>query len=97
MGPYGAGAYPFSDDEIAVQRDLVEGDWVKPLADDGVPYRVIVREGIPERVLREVAKAENADLIVAGSRGRGEVAEHVLGSTTHKLTHHLDRPLVIVP
>jgi nucleotide-binding universal stress UspA family protein len=97
MGPYGAGMYPYSEDEIAAQRDVVERVWVKPLADAGIPCRVVVVEGVPARVLRETAKAEGADLLVVGSRGCGVVAEHLLGSTTHKLTHHLDRPLVIVP
>ena len=30
-------------------------------------------------------------------RGRGGFAELLLGSTSHQLTHHVDRPLVIVP
>ena len=39
----------------------------------------------------------DADLVVTGKRGRGGFAELLLGSTSHVLSHHLDRPLVIVP
>lgn len=30
-------------------------------------------------------------------RGRGGFGKLLLGSTSHHLSHHLDRPLVIVP
>ena len=45
----------------------------------------------------QAAKTEKADLVVTGKRGRGGFAELILGSTSHVLSHHLDRPLVIVP
>jgi nucleotide-binding universal stress UspA family protein len=45
----------------------------------------------------EAAKAEQAELVVIGRRGRGGFAELFLGSTSHALTHHLDRPLLSVP
>jgi nucleotide-binding universal stress UspA family protein len=45
----------------------------------------------------EFARKANADLIVTGRRGRGGFTELLLGSTSHALTHHADRPLVIVP
>jgi nucleotide-binding universal stress UspA family protein len=78
-------------------RDVATGDWCKPLADAGVPHRVILAEGLASWVILATARAEDADLIVAGRRGRGGFAELVLGSTSHALTHHADRPLVIVP
>ena len=78
-------------------RDLVTRDWCKPLADAGVSYRVVLMDGIPSVALVQAAQTENAELVVTGRRGRGGFAELLLGSTSHQLTHHLDRPLVIVP
>jgi nucleotide-binding universal stress UspA family protein len=97
MGPYGTSSPPMTDDEVEEMRDLVGRDWCKVLADAGVNFRVIVREGRPAPMLIEVARTEGADLIVTGRRGRGGFAELLLGSTSHQLAHHIDRPFVIVP
>jgi len=96
MGAYYAypGLTPEQRDEL---RDVVSRDWCKPLADAGVMFRVIMTEGPPAASIMETASAEQADLVVVGRRGRGGFAELVLGSTSHQLSHHLDRPLVIVP
>jgi nucleotide-binding universal stress UspA family protein len=78
-------------------RDVVARDWCKPLADAGVPYRVIIGEGRPSAVVMQTAEAVHADVVVCGRRGRGGVAEMLLGSTSHELSHHVTAPLVIVP
>jgi nucleotide-binding universal stress UspA family protein len=78
-------------------RDVVSLDWCKPLADAGVRYRVVLVEGTPAEVIMETARAEGAELIVTGRRGRGGFVELILGSTSHALTHLADRPLVVVP
>jgi nucleotide-binding universal stress UspA family protein len=36
------------------------------------------------------------DVIVMGSRGRGDLAGLVLGSTAHKVIHLADRPVLVV-
>ena len=97
MGPYSPPSLPMTEAEVGAVHDMVECDWCKPLADAGVEFRVIVAEGTPAPVLIQVARTERADLIVTGRRGRGGFAELVLGSTSHALTHHVDRPLVLVP
>jgi nucleotide-binding universal stress UspA family protein len=88
---------PLGQEQRDELRDVVSRDWCKALADAGVPYRALLVEGSPTIVLIDAARAENAALVVVGRRGRGGFAELVLGSTSHQLTHHLDRPLVIVP
>ncbi len=44
----------------------------------------------------DVARAADADLIVAGSRGLGEMAGLLLGSVTNRLIHLADRPVLVV-
>jgi nucleotide-binding universal stress UspA family protein len=83
--------------ELRRVRDVAEREWCKPLVDAGVDHRVVVAEGNAVAVLRDVAEAERADLVVTGRRGRGGFAELVLGSTSHQLVHHLACPLLIVP
>jgi nucleotide-binding universal stress UspA family protein len=78
-------------------RDIATRDWCKPLADAGVPHHVVLMDGGAAHAIIEVANTENAELVVTGRRGRGGFAELVLGSTSHHLSHHLNRPFVIVP
>jgi nucleotide-binding universal stress UspA family protein len=78
-------------------RDVVARDWCKPLADAGVGYEVVIAEGRPSTAILQTAQAMLADMIVCGRRGRGGVAEMLLGSTSHELSHHAKVPLVIIP
>jgi nucleotide-binding universal stress UspA family protein len=78
-------------------REKIMHDWCAPLAKAGVPFRGIVIDGSPAIAIMTLAEKENADLVVVGRRGCGGFAELLLGSTTHHLSHHLNRPLVIVP
>jgi nucleotide-binding universal stress UspA family protein len=86
-----------SHEQRDMLREIMEREWCAPLADASVPFRVLLMEGSPPLAIMQAAKTEQADLVVTGRRGRGGFAELLLGSTTHALTHHLDRPLVIVP
>jgi nucleotide-binding universal stress UspA family protein len=76
---------------------LVTRDWCKALSDAGVEFRVELMDGNPARALIDAARTADATFVVTGRRGRGGFAELLLGSTSHHLSHHLDRTLVIVP
>lgn len=45
----------------------------------------------------EIAQEIDAGLIVCGQRGRGPVRSAVLGSVSHGLSAHAQRPVLIVP
>lgn len=90
-------APPLTDEDREALHRTIAQEWCGPLADAGVAFRVVTAEGPPAPVIIEVAQREDADLVVTGRRGRGGFAELVLGSTSHSLTHHLPRPLLIVP
>ena len=42
------------------------------------------------------AKEHDVNVIIMGSRGRGDLAGAVLGSTAHKVIHLADRPVLVV-
>ncbi|MDK2383834.1 MAG: universal stress protein, partial [Candidatus Korarchaeota archaeon] len=61
-------------------------------------YRVsyIVRRGWPASVISEEAERLNADIIVAGSHGKGWFRSILLGSVSEELARTASRPVLIV-
>jgi nucleotide-binding universal stress UspA family protein len=61
----------------------------------GVNVTPILHKGHPADVL--VAAAQNADLLVVGSRGLGGFKGLLLGSVSQQCAHHASCPVAIVP
>ena len=74
-----------------------EEQWCKPLQDANIRYRTIMEDGRPASVIAKVADSVDADIVVLGRRGRGGVAELVLGSVSHELVLHAKRPVLLIP
>ena len=73
-----------------------EDRWCRPLKVAGVRYRAVIEDGRAATVIAAVAQREKADVIVVGRRGRGGVAELLLGSTSHELVLHSRLPVLVV-
>jgi nucleotide-binding universal stress UspA family protein len=78
-------------------RAKFESEWCASLKASDVPHRLECLDGPPVRVLIDAARREQADVIVVGSRGEGGFSELLLGSTSHQVAEHSDRPVLIVP
>lgn len=64
-----------------------------------VPAKFICRSG-PERpgeFVVEIAKKEDARLIVMGSRGVGKLRRTIMGSVSDYVLHHAHLPVCVVP
>lgn len=69
------------------QRQMV-WDAVAPVLEaTAVDVHKVDVDGYPADAIVDYAKKVKSDLIVVGSRGRGEFAALVLGSTSHRIVH----------
>ena len=81
-----------NDERRAAGRRLVD----RLAGDAGVDTDTRIVDGTPAEALAELAWETDADEIVVGSRGTGRFAA-ALGSVSHALLAHADRPVVVVP
>ena len=63
-----------------------------------IPYRYIQKVGHDSEVdaIHRVAEREKADMIVVGSRGLRGIKETLLGSTSDRVVHHANCPVLVV-
>jgi nucleotide-binding universal stress UspA family protein len=74
-----------------------EQDWCAALRKSGVEFQTVLEDGRPASVISSVADRLNADMIVLGKRGRSGIAELLMGSVSHEVSHHSKRPVTIIP
>jgi nucleotide-binding universal stress UspA family protein len=92
MGPADPGFV--GDLEPQVRRGLERTLEDERDAAAGLEVETVVREGAPVGVLLE--EAQDADLLVIGSRGLGGFRGLLLGSVSQQCSHHAPCPVVIV-
>jgi nucleotide-binding universal stress UspA family protein len=80
------------DERHAEGRELTE----RLAGDVGVETQTRILDGAAAESLAELARETDVDEIVVGSRGMGRFAA-ALGSVSHALLAHADRPVVVVP
>ena len=76
--------------EVAAQALVVRG------RRQGVTVQFLVWEGEPGPSIVDAAEAEQADLIVVGTRGRSRVERMVLGSVSDHVVRHTHCPVLVV-
>ena len=61
-----------------------------------LPHRFIIRTGIPFQELIKTAGIEKVDVVVIGTKGRGNISGILLGSQAEKMFRHCPVPLLSI-
>ena len=87
--------------------DEQEAEFAKRIAEEGAAHARERGYDASARVARadvsvvgtigEIAEEIDASLIVCGQRGRGAIRSTLLGSVSHGISGHAQRPVLIVP
>jgi nucleotide-binding universal stress UspA family protein len=86
------------EEEIAAaQRIADEGAAGASRRGYNATARVAEADESVAKTIRDVAREIDARLIVCGQRGRGAFASAILGSVSHQLSAHAERPVLIAP
>ena len=75
------------------EENLIEFD---KLNEDDIKISHVIREGSPARVILEVAKDENVDLIVMGSSGKSGFDRFIMGSVADKVVNSAKCAVLVV-
>lgn len=75
------------DSVVKAQREAVWAALEQVIADSQVAIERIDLTGYPPDTLVHYTDEVNASLLVVGTRGRGDLASLILGSTSHRAIH----------
>jgi nucleotide-binding universal stress UspA family protein len=99
VGGYGAIVPPESLEDIHDQSRREHSRMLDDLVErlgGGVEIDKVVVQGSPAEVIVNQAKAGGHDLVVIGSRGRGELRSLLLGSVSHHVLQTSPVPVLVV-
>jgi nucleotide-binding universal stress UspA family protein len=86
------------DEYVAGARSEAQAiaDEAKSAIPDDVSAEILVVDAAPAQALLDRAVSGRHDLIVVGSRGRGDAGSFLLGSVSHAVLSHSRVPVLIV-
>jgi nucleotide-binding universal stress UspA family protein len=61
-----------------------------------IPNRFLIKKGVPFMKLVEAAKEEKVDMVIMGTKGRGNIAGILFGSQAEKMFRHCPVPLLSI-
>ncbi|XPV77464.1 MAG: universal stress protein [Desulfovibrio sp.] len=82
-------------EKLKKKSDEVLNPLDEMLTTAGVSYELRTIGGETATVIADVAKRENFDLIILGSKGKSDLEGLILGSVTHKVLHIAPCPVMV--
>lgn len=92
-----AGAYVFEERALAEAEQKAVWEEAAPVLEaTGMTWTRVDLDGYPPAAITRYAREVDANLVVIGTRGRGEFASLVLGSTSHGIIHDSHCDVLVV-
>lgn len=83
--------------EPAADGGVIGSDWVDLARAQGVDADVVVRPGLPAKVIADEAERVGAKAVVLGSSRKSGLEKAVLGSVAKAVQKATNTPIVVVP
>ncbi|MEL7656416.1 MAG: universal stress protein, partial [Bacillota bacterium] len=77
-----------------ISTEILEDGKTK-LADLGDRVEVVKLEGSVANKIIEYANSNDFDLVIIGSHGKGAIHNFLMGGVAHKITLHVNKPVLI--
>lgn len=90
------GAFSRRIDQVRAVREAEVQGLVARGRTNGVKVDFLIWEGEPGEAIVEAATAEQVDLIVVGSHGRGAVSRFLIGSVSDHVVRNAPAPVLVV-
>lgn len=91
------GDMPIDMREVAEAQRRAVWEGLDPIIDSAaITVKRVDLEGYPPDLLVDYASGQEASLLVVGTRGRGELASLILGSTSHRAIHLAECDVLVV-
>lgn len=84
-------------DQVRERRQAAAQELILRGRRGGIPVEFLVWEGDPGELILEAAEAEDVDMIIMGSHGRGPIGRRLLGSVSQHVVRHAVVPVVVIP
>ncbi|MFQ5786950.1 MAG: universal stress protein [Thermodesulfobacteriota bacterium] len=82
--------------EIERVNEIKYDEFLKTVDLSGVEYEKLLKKGIPETDIVEIAKEQQANLIVMGTHGRSGIKHVLIGSTAEEVVRAVHCDIIIV-
>jgi nucleotide-binding universal stress UspA family protein len=78
------------------ERSMLIQKLIEEISIKDVHIKKVIKYGVPFQKLIEAVQEENADILVMGEKGRGNIAGVLFGSTAEKMFYHCPVPLLSI-
>ncbi len=76
--------------EVFKRVDIESGNY-------GISYEpILVKGNHVASIITEYADQHDTDVIIMGSRGNGKIKTAIMGSVSHNVFHHTNKPMLII-
>ena len=83
-------------ENLKKERSQLIQKLIEEISRHKVQIKKVIKYGVPFQKLIEAINEENADILVMGTKGRGNLAGVLFGSTAEKMFHHCPVPLLSI-